>query len=719
MNRVPRRLRRLLVSTAGCAFMLAALLLPATFGLRTAAAAASTVVNGGFETGNFSGWTTGGSTAISTTAHTGTSSARLGTTTPTNGDSTIRQTVPVPAAGTLTFWYRMSCPDTVTYDWARMQVLNTAGAVLVTPLAKTCVTNGAFVQVTANLSAYAGMSVQLLFTSHDDNYPGDPSYTLFDDIAVAGSSTGNDFSMTANPMAVSVAPGGRGTSTISTAVTSGSAQTVSLSASGLPAGATASFSPVSVTAGAGSTLTVSTTASTPTGTSTVTVTGTGTSVTHTATVSLTVTSGAPPPVLTQVSSDPYTNSGSEHATEVEPDTLSNGSTIVSAFQVARFNNGGANDIGWATSTDGGGTWTHGLLPGITTFTGGGTWARVSDPSVAYDAKHGLWLISGLTIDSSGTGRGVSVSRSTDGVNWQPATIAVSQTANYFDKDWIVCDSTATSPHYGNCYVEFDDNTLGNIVQMLTSTDGGVTWSAARRTADTAHGLGGQPLVQPNGTVVVPYLADQAGQIRAFTSTSGGTTWNSSVLIASKTEHRAGGGLRTSALPSAEIDAAGAVYVVWQDCRFRSGCTANDIVLSTSANGTTWSTASRIPIDATTSGVDHFIPGIGVDRGTSGTTAHLGLYYYYYPAASCTACTLDVGFVSSSNGGSTWSAPTQVAGPFALSTIAPTTQGPMVGDYISTSFVGGKAIAVFAVGVPASGTFNEAMYTVAGGLTARA
>jgi hypothetical protein len=86
--------------------------------------------------------------------------------------------------------------------------------------------------------------------------------------------------------------------------------------------------------------------------------------------------------LTQLSSDPYTNTTSQHATEVEPDSFASGSTIVDAFQVGRFFNGGASNIGWARSTDGGASWSHGFLPGITTFAGG-SFARVSDPSVAY------------------------------------------------------------------------------------------------------------------------------------------------------------------------------------------------------------------------------------------------------------------------------------------------------------------------------------------------
>src|SRR5258707_6932145 len=65
----------------------------------------------------------------------------------------------------------------------------------------------------------------------------------------------SDFSISANPNSLSVGQGGSGTSTISTAVTSGAAQSVALSASGQPAGVTVSFSPASVTAGGSSTMT--------------------------------------------------------------------------------------------------------------------------------------------------------------------------------------------------------------------------------------------------------------------------------------------------------------------------------------------------------------------------------------------------------------------------------------------------------------------------------
>src|SRR5947207_6670479 len=98
--------------------------------------------------------------------------------------------------------------------------------------------------------------------------------------------------------------------------------------------------------------------------------------------------------LVQISSDPYTNSTSQHHTQVEPDIYSFGSTIVAAFQTGRFFDGGGSNIGWATSNDKGKTWTHGFLPGTTIFaTPPGLYTRDSDPAVAYDAAHHTWLIS--------------------------------------------------------------------------------------------------------------------------------------------------------------------------------------------------------------------------------------------------------------------------------------------------------------------------------------
>ena len=326
-----------------------------------------------------------------------------------------------------------------------------------------------------------------------------------------------------------------------------------------------------------------------------------------------------------------------------------------------------------------------------------------------------------TLALSGTsGAAVLTSRSTDGgLTWaNPVTTA---TGGDVDKNWIACDNSVSSPFYGNCYTQWDVFSLGDRIRMSTSTDGGLTWGAAKSPKGNAAGLGGQPVVQSNGTVIVPVANASETAVGAFRSTDGGGSWSKVTTISSVPSHTVAGGLRSGPLPTAEIDGAGKVFVAWQDCRFRSGCTANDIVYSTSTNGTSWSAVTRIPIDATTSGVDHFIPGLAVDKTTSGGSGHLALTYYYYPATSCTfaTCQLNVGFISSTNGGSTWSAPSQLAGPMQLAWIADTSQGRMVGDYISTSYASdGLAHPFFAVGKDPTGTgfaFDEALYTTSTGL----
>lgn len=436
--------------------------------------------------------------------------------------------------------------------------------------------------------------------------------------------------------------------------------------------------------------------------------------------------------LVQVSSDPYTNSTSQHQTEVEPDTFAAGSTIVSTFQVGRFSDGGSSNIGWATSSNNGSSWTKGFLPGTTVFaTPAGNYDRVSDPTVAYDAMHKTWLIASLalTANSSVAGAAIIVNLSTDGgLTWSnPVLIHAAGGSENLDKDWITCDSTASSPYYGHCYVEWDNPGGNNTIYLSTSTDGGRIWSDPQTTQDFATGVGGQPLVQPDGTVVVPIDNADANSILAFTSTDGGQTWGSTVTVADIQTHTIAGNLRSLPLISAMEDSSGEIYVVWQDCRFEQNCSTNDIVMSTSTNGTSWSSVTRIPIDAVGSGVDHFIPGIGIDKTTAGNSAHLIVTYYYYPQANCSSstCQLEVGYTASTDGGADWTSGSKLAGPMSLSWLAETTQGVMVGDYIATAFTAnGSAFSVFAVGNAPDGgstcststTCHLSMFTTSSGLS---
>jgi hypothetical protein len=415
--------------------------------------------------------------------------------------------------------------------------------------------------------------------------------------------------------------------------------------------------------------------------------------------------------LTQISSDPFTNTTSNHKTEVEPDTFAFGNTIVSTFQQGRFFDGGGSDIGFATSTNGGVTWVHGSLPGTTPFsTPTGIWQRTSDASVAFDAKHNVWIISFLGLFPNGKTNEVDVlvSRSTNGGRTWSAPVVVNASGDFNDKNWTVCDDTASSPHYGNCYTEFDDASKLNLVQMSTSTDGGLTWGPAKTTPDNACVIGGQPVVQPTGTVVVPIDDCLGTAILSFTSTNGGNSWSKTVLAAQLLNDGHPGNIRSPDLPSAEVDSSGRVYVVWTDCRTENFCNSgnNDLLLITSDDGITWSAPVRIPTGSVGSGVDILIPGLAVDRNTSGNAAHLAVAYYSFPSINCTAtgtrntsaCQLNVGFLDSIDGGAHWSSPVQLAGPMTLTWLPLTTQGFMVADYISTSIVpgAGHATPVFEV-----------------------
>ena len=429
---------------------------------------------------------------------------------------------------------------------------------------------------------------------------------------------------------------------------------------------------------------------------------------------LSATSASAQVALTQLSQDTFTDSASQHATEVEPGAFTWGSTIVTGFQVARIFGGGGADIGFATSTNSGATWTNGYLPGLTIYEDNGSSDAASDAAVAYDAMHGVWLISTLPIGATNTS--VAVSRSTDGINWDKP-VAVTKLGSP-DKNWIVCDNTATSKYYGHCYAEWDDTANNDTIEMSTSTDGGLTWSKEAETAAKDQGVGGNPLVLRNGTVVVPINGFNG--VIAFTSTNGGTSWNKAVTVSTDISHTEAGSLRSAGLIAAAIDAGGKIYVAWPDCRYRVDCAENDIVYSTSTTGTKWSAVERVPIDGVLSTVDHFIAGLGIAPGTKGASAHLALAYYYYPASKCTegTCELYAGFIQSSTGGRTWSAPITLAGPMHMSELPNTFSGYMVADYVSVGFGGGKAFPIFASANAKSGSlFNEAIYTTTDGQSA--
>src|SRR5512132_870693 len=404
-----------------------------------------------------------------------------------------------------------------------------------------------------------------------------------------------------------------------------------------------------------------------------------------------------------IARDSYT-APAQHSTIAEPDSFAWGNKVVATFQVGRFRDGGAVNIGWATSNDAGRTWRSGVLPALTTASRpAGPWARASDPVVAYDSIHSVWLIASLALND-GDSAAVVVSRSADGLRWSaPSTTteAPFEPNLLLDKEWIVCDNGPLSPHRGSCYVTYSDfRTLE--LSFQTSHDGGLTWdapvgvpeNAGRTSMLGAAAPAPQPLVQPDGDLIVLYYDED--RVAALRSSNGGLSFDAPVTIA-PTRFKGTAGLRAPPLPSAEIDRAGTIYVVWPDCS--QPCGRDVLVISRSADGITWSAPTRIPLG---SGADFVLPGLAADTTRAG---RLALVYYAYRPGSH----LDVGYTTSVNGGQRWSAPRRLNAQTMPTSWIAKAGGAMVGDYMSTSFAGGRAVPVFVLASKPSSGFNQPLF----------
>jgi len=422
----------------------------------------------------------------------------------------------------------------------------------------------------------------------------------------------------------------------------------------------------------------------------------------------------------RISRDRSASFGAQHETQVEPDSFSFGRTIVTAFQTGRFDSGGAALTGWATSTDAGATWRTGILPGLSTEAPvPGRFERTSDPVVARDVAHGVWLIAtlGLVDDEFA----LLVSRSADGVRWAPPVVAAGSPGE-FDKEWLACDNGAVSPFRGRCYLAYLETKSGRI-EVRRSLDGALTWSDPV-SPDSIAGLGrfvngAFPAIRPDGRLVVAvtamnlFVAFGEDQIGAAASDDGGETFGPAAVLASVSGQEFNG-VRAPLLVTADADAGGTVYVAWADCRFRPDCVGSDIVLARSADGIAWQPPTRILVGPLELGEDHFVPGLAVQPGTAGDTARIAVVYHSWPhQAGCVLedCPgIEAWLIVSRNGGRSWRARQRLtAEAMPIGWIASTGQGRMLGDYVSLSWSAGRPVPVWSLASrPSGGVLRQAI-----------
>ena len=280
----------------------------------------------------------------------------------------------------------------------------------------------------------------------------------------------------------------------------------------------------------------------------------------------------------------------------------------------------------------------------------------------------------------------------------PVDATVAQSAELaYDKNWLTCDNGAQSPFRGRCYLAY--TLLGERADDLAvqrSDDGGRTWSAPVTLRVPVTGV--LPVVQPDGRLVLPFWSPRNGML-SVTSTDGGVTLDQPVPISTLSARNARP-FRAPPLIAADVERSGTVLATWQDCRFQAGCTANDVVVSRSADGKAWTTPVRI-----TSGRNAVLPTIGVEPGTG----RLAIAYYVIQRNG-----IDAELVTSADG-NRWSAPQRLnARRMPVEWMPQTTLGRMLADYIGVSWVRGRPLVVLALASPPrGGELRQAIYAVRG------
>ena len=251
--------------------------------------------------------------------------------------------------------------------------------------------------------------------------------------------------------------------------------------------------------------------------------------------------------------------------------------------------------------------------------------------------------------------------------------------------------------------------------MSTSADGGLTWGARARTANAASGLGGQPRGAAERDRRGPDQQRQRDRDPRLPLHQRRRELGQHDRGSPHRRPTPSPAACAPPLPSAEIDARR------QGLRGVAGLPLPQRLRGQRHRHEHVDRRAQLvaggshPDRRRRSAVDHFIPGLAVDRSTSGderpprrsrtTTTR---------TRSCTDGDVPARRRASSRrrtAARPGRSPVQLAGPMSLTWLATTSQGYMVGDYISTSFSSGRARPLFAsANPPSGGVFAEAMFT---------
>jgi hypothetical protein len=421
--------------------------------------------------------------------------------------------------------------------------------------------------------------------------------------------------------------------------------------------------------------------------------------------------------------------------EVEPwidVNPTNASNVVGIWQQDRWSNGGARGLVSGVSMNGGTSWQEVVIPGIT-LCSGGTYDRSTDPWVSFGPDGRLYQLAlsfndiAAPFDPRDFDHALLASFSEDGgLTWSdPVEVIRDLDANVFnDKQSITADPTDADLVYAVWdRLVFPASERASVISgfvtaafrgpawFARSTDGGVTWEAAKQIYDPGQNdqtIGNQIVVLPDGTLVDVFNEirndNRGGQkgnnVALLLSTDQGISWSERIFVDRLgtifiTDPETGDPVRTGdIIPEVAVDpASGALYVVWQDARFSDG-QFDSIAFSQSLDGgLTWSDAIKVnltPTDVPPGNQQAFTPSVHVAAdGTVGVT-----YYDFRNNTDAESLLTDYFLVHchpADPGGCTdaanWGDEVRVTNSSFDMRLAPFANGFFTGDYEGLSSIG--------------------------------
>jgi hypothetical protein len=361
-------------------------------------------------------------------------------------------------------------------------------------------------------------------------------------------------------------------------------------------------------------------------------------------------------------------------------------------------------VAYSFSNDGGVTWgTPDLLPQI--YAPGLT--RYTDPAVSVDTA-GNFYIATVALDDFNGNLKLIVFKSNPSLDYfdQAYFVPSDTMGSAYDKEYIECDLSSSSPYANNLYVAWSGTWFGPGTSFSRSTDEGVTWSPAITTNESGlYGFAPDLCVDRDGVVGISALhlfGSDSSYVTFERSTDGGVTFGTDAIVDTIVYSndcpaaQLAAGYTTIAADITNGAFGGNIYLAYTDKHLGD----QDIVVRVSSDGgATWSGRHRVNDDPAGNGKMQLWPWIAVDdRGV--------VTIVYYDNRNSVDCEITDTYAAYSwDGGLTF---TNVLLTTAQSPKNQPNGNVRFGDYIGIDSWGGHTVPVWTD--ERAGGFDQDIYT---------